>query len=506
MGLLALGLGFGGPLALARGESSTSACTRSPRRRSFLSAGELVQQYGSRRLSRIRGTLARAPVAGGAVGGGIILLGGLPPSGIFVTEFAIVVGGVLQGYALAAALAAGLLAVAFVAARLPRDPPPLGAGRTRRRGRRRGPGDGGCDSRSHSSRWPCSGCGRPARWQPPSTRSAPCSVRRGVRWLSGRSADGRRLSGRPRAGRRLSGRRRRRRPSALPSPATSRSRARTTSFSFPCRATSSCPTVRALAELGARHVMLARPRPSGTRPGRRHWPSRRSSTSRADPLVRAAGRPRQRTGRPTRRSRRSCRLRSGTSARYGTSSGSCRPATRICGRSSSTSRQCGPAHPLLKVPPAVPPPARRPVPAVRRPGRGGLPAAGRPDPRRDHRAGPLPLLGSRRVGPPPRRPALLHAPRPRASSSRAARSTARCSCVERACGVCTVTHADCVQPGRRAADRHRHPAPGAAGPDPAGRARAALQPRRRSRQHLRRRRVPFRDLAVSAGRRSGCCA
>jgi hydrogenase-4 component F len=114
MGLLALGLGFGGPLALLGvvlhvGLHAVAKATL------FLSAGELVQQYGSARLSRIRGTLARAPVAGGAVGGGIILLGGLPPSGIFVTEFAIIVGGVVRGYTLAAALAAGLLAVAFVA-------------------------------------------------------------------------------------------------------------------------------------------------------------------------------------------------------------------------------------------------------------------------------------------------------------------------------------------------------------------------------------------------------
>jgi hydrogenase-4 component F len=81
----------------------------------FLSAGALVQKYGSRRLSAIRGTLRAAPVAGGALGGGILLLGGLPPSGIFVTEFAIVVGGVTRGYGVAAAIAALLLGLCFVA-------------------------------------------------------------------------------------------------------------------------------------------------------------------------------------------------------------------------------------------------------------------------------------------------------------------------------------------------------------------------------------------------------
>jgi hydrogenase-4 component F len=114
MGLLTLGIGFGGPLALL-GVALHVGLHAIVKATLFLSAGELVQQYGSRRLSRIHGTLRDAPVAGGVLGAGIVLLGGLPPSGVFVTEFAIVVGGVLRGYALAATLAAGLLALAFVA-------------------------------------------------------------------------------------------------------------------------------------------------------------------------------------------------------------------------------------------------------------------------------------------------------------------------------------------------------------------------------------------------------
>jgi hydrogenase-4 component F len=114
MGLLTLGLGFGGPLALL-GVTLHIGLHALTKATLFLSAGELVQQYGSRRLSRVRGTLAAAPVAGSALGAGIVLLGGLPPSGLFVTEFAIVVGGVSRGYGLAAMLAAVLLALAFVA-------------------------------------------------------------------------------------------------------------------------------------------------------------------------------------------------------------------------------------------------------------------------------------------------------------------------------------------------------------------------------------------------------
>jgi hydrogenase-4 component F len=114
MGLLALGIGFGGPLALA-GVALHIGLHAITKATLFLSAGELAQQYGSRRLSAIRGTFRAAPVAGGALGAGIVMLGGLPPSGIFVTEFAIIVGGVTRGYWWAAAIATLLLALSFVA-------------------------------------------------------------------------------------------------------------------------------------------------------------------------------------------------------------------------------------------------------------------------------------------------------------------------------------------------------------------------------------------------------
>jgi hydrogenase-4 component F len=114
MGLLVIGVGFGGPIALL-GVALHMGLHAITKATLFISAGALVQKYGSRRLSAIRGTFRAAPVSGGALGGGILLLGGLPPSGIFVTEFAIVVGGVTRGYGPAAALTALLLALCFVA-------------------------------------------------------------------------------------------------------------------------------------------------------------------------------------------------------------------------------------------------------------------------------------------------------------------------------------------------------------------------------------------------------
>lgn len=114
MGILALAMGFGGPLALAGGvlHMGLHSLAKSTL---FLAAGEIVQQYGTGRLARLRGGLGTAPVAGRAFGAGILLLGGLPPSGIFVTEFAIVVGGIQRGHVVAAAAAAVLLGLAFAA-------------------------------------------------------------------------------------------------------------------------------------------------------------------------------------------------------------------------------------------------------------------------------------------------------------------------------------------------------------------------------------------------------
>ncbi len=114
MGILALAIGFGGPLALLGGTLHMGLHSLA-KSSLFLSAGELVQQYRTRRLSRLRGALGAAPIAGGAFGAGIVLLAGLPPSGIFATEFAIVLGGIQRGYALAAAAAALLLGLAFAA-------------------------------------------------------------------------------------------------------------------------------------------------------------------------------------------------------------------------------------------------------------------------------------------------------------------------------------------------------------------------------------------------------
>jgi hydrogenase-4 component F len=111
MGLAVLALGFGGRLALL-GLTLHLACHGLAKSTAFLAAGQLVAERGSRRIGRLGGSLARSPADGRALVVAALVLAGLPPSGIFVAELAILFGGVATGWWLASALAALILALA----------------------------------------------------------------------------------------------------------------------------------------------------------------------------------------------------------------------------------------------------------------------------------------------------------------------------------------------------------------------------------------------------------
>jgi hydrogenase-4 component F len=114
MGLLTLAVGFGGRLALLGATVHLLAHAVS-KAMAFLAAGDVVQQFGTRRLGRIRGVLAASPDSGPGLVLSTLVVGGLPPSAVFAAEVAIVVGGVETGWIFPAAVAAVLLALAFAA-------------------------------------------------------------------------------------------------------------------------------------------------------------------------------------------------------------------------------------------------------------------------------------------------------------------------------------------------------------------------------------------------------
>lgn len=110
MGLGALALGFGGPIAL--GGLALHLLVHGLTKASlFVSGGGIVHAGRSRRIARLSGSLVSAPVDGRAFLGGSLLLSGLPPSALFASEVAILFGGFATGWGLAAGLAAILLAL-----------------------------------------------------------------------------------------------------------------------------------------------------------------------------------------------------------------------------------------------------------------------------------------------------------------------------------------------------------------------------------------------------------
>ncbi len=111
LGLATLALGFGGHLALL-GFTLHIASHGLAKATLFVTAGRLVAERGSRRIGRLGGSLERSPAAGRGFVVGALLLAGLPPSGIFVGELAILFGGVAAGWGVVAGIAALLLAFA----------------------------------------------------------------------------------------------------------------------------------------------------------------------------------------------------------------------------------------------------------------------------------------------------------------------------------------------------------------------------------------------------------
>jgi len=112
LGLATLALGFGGRLALL-GFALHLFCHGLAKASAFVAAGRLVEEAGSHRIGRLGGSLTRSPAAGRSLLAASLLLSGLPPSGIFVAELAILFGGVAAGWTLAAGAAAVLLALAM---------------------------------------------------------------------------------------------------------------------------------------------------------------------------------------------------------------------------------------------------------------------------------------------------------------------------------------------------------------------------------------------------------
>ncbi len=112
MGILAIGVSFGAPVALA-GVMLHVLAHAAAKGNAFMGAGVLVAKFGSKQISEIQGGLDLLPWSGPLFLLAVFALSAMPPSGIFRSEFQIVYGGLGSGrYAAAAALIV-LVTVAF---------------------------------------------------------------------------------------------------------------------------------------------------------------------------------------------------------------------------------------------------------------------------------------------------------------------------------------------------------------------------------------------------------
>jgi len=112
MGILAIGVSFGAPVALA-GVLLHVVAHAAAKGNAFMGAGVFTVKYGTKQMSAMRDGLRLLPWSGPLFLLAIFALSALPPSGIFRSEFEIVSGGLDSGGYAAAAVLVVLVTIAF---------------------------------------------------------------------------------------------------------------------------------------------------------------------------------------------------------------------------------------------------------------------------------------------------------------------------------------------------------------------------------------------------------
>ncbi len=113
MGILAIGVSFGAPLALS-GVLLHVLAHAAAKGNAFMGAGVLVRKYGTREMSKIRSAISKLPWSGPLFAASVLALCAMPPFGIFRSEFQIVIGGFTGAHTSAAAILVVLVTLAFL--------------------------------------------------------------------------------------------------------------------------------------------------------------------------------------------------------------------------------------------------------------------------------------------------------------------------------------------------------------------------------------------------------
>ena len=112
MGILAIGVSFGAPLAFV-GVLLHVIAHALAKGGAFMGAGVLVHTFGTKDIGRIRGALTTLPWSGPMFLLCVFALSAFPPFGIFRSEFTIVAGGIAASHGVAAASLVALVTFAF---------------------------------------------------------------------------------------------------------------------------------------------------------------------------------------------------------------------------------------------------------------------------------------------------------------------------------------------------------------------------------------------------------
>ncbi len=113
MGIITFAFGMGGPLANFAGllHMTLHSLTKSA---IFFAVGHVAQVKGTQKIAEIRGLTESHPVLGWSLVVGVVAIAGLPPLGIFTSEFLVVSSTFARAPLLAIPLVAGIL-IAFAA-------------------------------------------------------------------------------------------------------------------------------------------------------------------------------------------------------------------------------------------------------------------------------------------------------------------------------------------------------------------------------------------------------
>jgi hydrogenase-4 component F len=108
MGICAFAFGMGGPLANVAGllHMTMHSLTKSA---IFFAVGHIAQVRGTQQLASIRGLGETHPVLAWGLGVGVVAIAGLPPFGVFTSEFLVVTSSFARAPLLAILLVVGLL-------------------------------------------------------------------------------------------------------------------------------------------------------------------------------------------------------------------------------------------------------------------------------------------------------------------------------------------------------------------------------------------------------------